>query len=62
MRFDSAGLVDAETGRTSTERLRTFTDWLMVEIAALAERPYVDELIVQDARDADLGTAEASAS
>ncbi len=59
--FDSAGLVDAETGRTSTERLRAFTDRLMREIAALAERPYVDELVSRDDVD-DLGPAQASAS
>jgi len=64
MRFESAGLVDAETGRTSTERLRTFTDRLMREIARLASRPYVDELITRepDVADVDLGPAEASAS
>ena len=44
MTFDSAALVDAETGRTSNERLRSFTDELMAEIARLADRPYVDEL------------------
>jgi 1-acyl-sn-glycerol-3-phosphate acyltransferase len=59
--FDSAGLVDAETGRTSTERLRGFTDRLMREIAVLAERPYVDELVSRDDVD-DLGPAQASAS
>jgi 1-acyl-sn-glycerol-3-phosphate acyltransferase len=62
MTFDSAGLVDAETGRTSTERLRAFTDTLMTEIARLAERPYVDELIMQNTGEVDLGTAAASAS
>ncbi len=60
MTFDSASLVDAETGRTSTERLRGFTDRLMAEIARLAGRPYVDELVSRD--DADLGPAQASAS
>jgi len=57
MHFDSAGLVDAETGRTSSERLRGFTDELMAEIARLAERPYIDELIMQSTEEVDLGTA-----
>jgi 1-acyl-sn-glycerol-3-phosphate acyltransferase len=60
MTFDSAGLVDVETGRASTERLRSFTDALMTEIARLAERPYVDELIMQNTEEVDLGTAEAA--
>jgi 1-acyl-sn-glycerol-3-phosphate acyltransferase len=59
--FDSAGLVDADTGRTSTERLRTFTDGLMRAIARLAERPYVDELVSREDVE-DLGPAAASAS
>jgi 1-acyl-sn-glycerol-3-phosphate acyltransferase len=62
MTFDSAALVDAETGRTSTERLRSFTDQLMAEIARLADRPYVDELAGQEVPEVDLGPAEASAS
>jgi len=61
MRFESASLVDAETGRTSTERLRSFTEELMREISALAGRPYVDELIVREPTEIDLGPAEASA-
>ncbi len=60
--FDSAGLVDAETGRTSSERLRSFTDGLMVQIAALAGRPYVDQLVERGEPVEDLGAAEASAS
>ena len=56
MHFDSAGLVDAETGRTSSERLRAFTDELMAEIARLAEHPYIDELIMQSTEEVDLGT------
>ena len=59
--FDSAGLVDAETGRTSSERLRAFTDSLMSEISRLADKPYVDELIMQTTEEVDLST-EASAS
>jgi hypothetical protein len=62
MTFDSAALVDAETGRTSTERLRSFTDELMAEISRLAHRPYVDELAGQEIPEVDLGPAEASAS
>jgi 1-acyl-sn-glycerol-3-phosphate acyltransferase len=62
MRFESPGLVDAETGRTSTERLRSFTDGLMTEISQLAGRPYVDELITRDTAEVELGPAEASAS
>ena len=62
MRFESPGLVDAETGRTSTERLRAFTQDLMNEIARLAQRPYVDELIARGDSDVELGPAEASAS
>jgi 1-acyl-sn-glycerol-3-phosphate acyltransferase len=62
MTFDSAGLVDAATGRTSTERPRGFTDGLMSEIARLAGRPYVDELVSRDRDDVDLGPAQASAS
>ena len=61
MTFDSAALVDAETGRTSTERLRGFTERLMREIAGLADRPYVDEVIDRDLK-LDLGQAQASAS
>jgi len=60
--FDSAALVDAETGRTSSERLRSFTDQLMAEIARLADRPYTDELAGQEVPEVDLGPAEASAS
>jgi len=60
MTFDSAGLVDAATGRTSTERLRGFTDTLMREISSLAGRPYVDELVNRDEVD-DLGAAQESA-
>jgi 1-acyl-sn-glycerol-3-phosphate acyltransferase len=62
MTFDSAGLVDAETGRTSTERLRGFTERLMREIARLAERPYVDELVDRELGDVELGQRQASAS
>jgi 1-acyl-sn-glycerol-3-phosphate acyltransferase len=62
MRFESGSLVDAETGRTSTERLRTFTEQLMVEIARLSGRPYVDELITRDTAEIELGPAQASAS
>ncbi|MGH9047954.1 MAG: lysophospholipid acyltransferase family protein [Acidimicrobiales bacterium] len=62
MTFDSAGLVDAETGRTSTERLRSFTDGLMREIAHLADRTYVDELVDRAKSDVDIGPAQASAS
>lgn len=62
MTFDSAALVDAETGRTSNERLRSFTDELMAEIARLADRPYVDELAGRAASVIDEGPASASAS
>ena len=61
MTFDSAGLVDAETGRTSSERLRAFTDSLMSEISRLADKPYVDELIMRTTEEVDL-SSEASAS
>ncbi|MGH8994724.1 MAG: lysophospholipid acyltransferase family protein [Acidimicrobiales bacterium] len=61
MTFDSAGLVDTETGRTSSERLRTFTDSLMAEISRLADKPYVDELIMRTTEEVDL-SSEASAS
>jgi 1-acyl-sn-glycerol-3-phosphate acyltransferase len=62
MTFDAAALVDIETGRTSTERLRGFTDELMAEISRLADRPYVDELAGRESPESDLGPAEASAS
>jgi len=61
IRFESASLVDAATGRTSTELLRGFTDQLMTEIARLAGRTYVDELIVREPSEVDLGPAEATA-
>jgi 1-acyl-sn-glycerol-3-phosphate acyltransferase len=62
MTFDSAALVDAETGRTSNERLRSFTGELMAEIARLADRPYVDEQPGRAASVIDEGPASASAS
>jgi 1-acyl-sn-glycerol-3-phosphate acyltransferase len=62
MTFDSAGLVDAETGRTSTERLRGFTERLMREIAGLADRPYLDEVIDRSAAGVELDAPRASAS
>jgi hypothetical protein len=76
MAFESPALVDTETGRTSNELLRSFTDQLMTEIARLAGRPYDDEPVVREAAEldvlpdeaasgsaeVDLGPAEASAS
>ena len=62
MTFGSPALVDTETGRTSNERLRSFTDELMAEISRLAGRPYVDEPAGHEATEVDLGPAEASAS
>ena len=62
MTFDSAALVDAETGRTSSERLRSFTGELMAEISRLADRPYVDEMVQAGASVIDVGPVEASAS
>jgi 1-acyl-sn-glycerol-3-phosphate acyltransferase len=62
MTFDAAALVDAETGRTSSERLRSFTDELMAEISRLAGRPYIDELAGRATSVIDEGPAEASAS
>jgi 1-acyl-sn-glycerol-3-phosphate acyltransferase len=62
MTFDAAALVDVETGRTSSERLRSFTDALMAEISRLADRPYVDSLAGHETPESDLGPAEASAS
>ncbi len=62
MTFESADLVDVQSGRTSSERLRGFTDTLMREIAELAGRPYVDELVSRDEAIGELGPAQASAS
>jgi len=62
MTFESPALVDAETGRTSNELLRRFTDELMAEIARLADRPYVDELAGRATSVIDEGPAAASAS
>jgi 1-acyl-sn-glycerol-3-phosphate acyltransferase len=60
MAFESPALVDTETGRTSNELLRSFTDQLMTEIARLADRPYDDEPVGREATEVDLVPDEAA--
>jgi 1-acyl-sn-glycerol-3-phosphate acyltransferase len=50
-------LLDDGSGPGSQERVRSFTDALMVEIARLAECPYVDEPLVPAGNESDLGPA-----
>ncbi len=50
-------LVDDESGPGAQERFRSFTDALMVEIARLAQCPYVDEPLVPVGYEVELGPA-----